>query len=258
MRSQWPRVFDPRPAAVDIRLMSGQSGKASIGQIGCLSVIGIVFLLYLLGRTTTPSEPPTTARQPAAPAPEAFDPMDMIKASVGNTMTLYYASHSASSIPRENWLIGGYYDLDYPGKIKEVEPSSADVDVTCSGGGRKAKTEDPQCFGGKRVKYFERQGRKLCASPDERAPADVRGTPAEKGWNGSVGWMGWGECHMTFARGLLGKKITVDDAVSAASDAADWMDIFMDGRTPSSDELARNRELLETARRYARDHGGRY
>jgi hypothetical protein len=177
-------------------------------------------------------------------------------------MTLYYASHSARSIPQENWMIGGYYDLDYPGKIKVAEalrmPGNPDVDVSCSGGGRKAKTDEPQCFGGKRVKYFERQGRKLCASPDERAPADVRGTLSEKGWNGSVGWMGWGECHMTFARGLLGKKITVDDAVTDASDAADWMDIFMDGRTPSSDELAHNRELLETARRYARDHGGRY
>jgi hypothetical protein len=237
--------------------MGDQSGKASIGQIGCLSVIGVVILLYLLGKTTTPSAPPRTASHPAQPAREAFDPMDMIKASIGNTMTLYYASHSARSIPQENWLIGGYYDLDYPGKIKEVEPSSPDVDLTCSGGGRKAKTEDPPCIG-RRVKYFDRQGRKLCATLDEKAPADVRGTLAEKGWNGSVGWMGWGECHMVFARGLLGKKITVDDAVTDASDAADWMDIFMDGRTPSSDELASNRERLETARRYARDHGGRY
>jgi len=62
---------------------------------------------------------------------------------------------------------------------------------------------------------------------------------------------------MTFARGLLGKKISFDDAVTDASEIADWMGIFMDGRKPDAGELTRNRELLVPARRYAGEHGGR-
>jgi hypothetical protein len=240
--------------------MNSETGKASIGQIGCLSVVGLILVAYFLGKSVETRAPPPEQRAAQAPAAEVFDPMDMIKATVG-PMTLYYASHSARSIPKENWEIGGRYDLDYPGKIKVAEafrmPRDPDVDVTCSGGERKPKTEEPACFGGKRVKYFERQGRRLCASPDETPPADVRGTLAAKGWNGSIGWMGWGECHMTFARGLLGKKISVDDAVTYASDIADWMGVFMDRRKPDADELAHNRELLRPARRYAGEHGGR-
>ena len=223
-----------------------------------------MLLLYVLGRSVPTKAPETPTRVPAGQTAQAqsepeLDPMDMVKADL-QSMSIYWASHSARSIPNKNWTIGGYYDLDYPGHVALAKGrprlGDADVDLSCTGGSRQQKGDDPACYG-KRVKTFERNGRKLCVSPDETPPADVRGTPLAKGYNGSVGWNGWGQCHMTFARGFLGKKIPIDKAVDAANEAAEWMQVFLDGGRPSASELARNRELLAPARSYAADNGGR-
>jgi hypothetical protein len=120
----------------------GVSGKASIGQIGCLSVVGFVLLLYVLGRTVSTKAPEAPRPAPTGEAAQAksepereLDPMDLVKGELPS-MSIYWASHSARSIPKKNWTIGGYYDLDYPGHIALAKGlprlGDADVDLSCT------------------------------------------------------------------------------------------------------------------------------
>lgn len=199
----------------------------------------------------------SVASASSAIASEDFDLIDMIPVRIGPLVAFRAGAATLPSIPRENRQIGASYDLSLPGDRSVVSElrmrgRTPDAELRCLGEGDKNKykflfcNEKPKKTGGRPSKKFTIGGRELCVEPDQPLPPGRTGDAS--GWNASVTWSGWGECSLTFARGIVGKRVSMDDAAKLASEAAAWMEPFIVGPTPTSSQLAENHRALAKIR----------
>lgn len=192
----------------------------------------------------------------AVSASEDFDLLDMIPSRFGPFTAFTAGAARAPSIPRDKRQISASYDVTLPGAISVVPQlrshiGQPDAELICMGDGDKNMykalycNEKPKKAGMKPSKKFTIGGRELCVEPDQALPPGRTADKGTMGWNGNVTWSGWGDCSLTFARGLLGKKVSQADAAKWASEIAAWMEPFIVGPTPAPANLAENRAALQ-------------
>lgn len=144
-------------------------------------------------------------------------------------------------------MIRAYYDYQRPDIVhldRRLRSgfgmfAKYDVMISCNLGWPGGKDEAPSCD--KRAKHAKVDGRPICVYPDQKAG------PVEDG--AGVGWSGLGQCMAEFKYGLIRTSDQKKDATRIASDAAKWIDNFVEPNTgPSQEALRDNRRLVSAAK----------
>lgn len=219
---------------------------------------GLIVAFYVLGGLVKREGPAPVASPSSPPIPNAeqvarqrkqdderFDLYDLIPGTIGN-LHLYAASVGPMQLERPYRNLAGLYRLSIPGRA-EVDrrfpevPDSQYAELSCFGGPK----AEASCSG-KGAQSFVIDGNKVCAEPDQRVPAGYRN--ARDAWTATAGWAGHGDCHLIFARGIVGKELTLEAAAGMAAQVAEWMKPILAG-TAEPGSLEGNRKVLAGAMR---------